>query len=134
MKKTNLIFLVFVVLSLLIGCAKSAGETVVTIGGKEYTKADLERFDTLEVNYTAKDGNTTTYNGVVLRDLIADAGLSSATITFSAIDGYQAEAELTDLIACTNCILAFVDDSLRTVMPDMSGKLQVKDVVEISGY
>ena len=135
MKKTSLIIVIIIVLALLSACAGSSGDPVLSVGGKEYTKAGLEKLETMTVDYTNKDGETTAYTGVVLTALLDDAGVtnSNAMITFIAGDGYEAEIAMADLTACSNCILAFDDDSLRTVMPDMSGKLQVKDVVEISG-
>jgi hypothetical protein len=39
--------------------------------------------------------------------------------------------ELGEALACADCIVAFDNGSLRMVMPEMSGKLQIKDVVEI---
>ena len=133
MNKTRVFAVLIIIIMLLTGCAKSVGDAVVTVSGKEYTKADLEKLGMIDVDYTDKDGNITTYSGVVLTDLLADSGLSGTTITFTAADGYQADIELAELTACSNCILAFDGDSLRTVMPEMSGKLQVKEVTEITG-
>jgi hypothetical protein len=39
---------------------------------------------------------------------------------------------LEDALACTDCIVAIDNGSLRMVMPELSSKLQVKDVIEIS--
>ena len=88
----------------------------------------------MSADYTNKDGETTSYTGVSLSALLEDAGLASGgeTLVFTASDGYQAEMALADALACANCIVAFDEDILRMVMPDMSSKLQVKDVIEIS--
>jgi hypothetical protein len=51
----------------------------------------------------------------------------------TASDGYEASLTVEEAVACANCIVAFDGDMLRTVMPDMSGKLNVKDVIAISG-
>ena len=87
----------------------------------------------LTVDYTNKDGETTAYTGVPLPALLENAGLTgSGTLVFTAADDYQADMDLEEALACDNCIVAFDGDILRMVMPDMSGKLQVKDVVQIS--
>ena len=136
MKKTSVVVSLFVVFALLVACGQTAGEiTVLTVGGQEYSQTDLETLGTMSVDYTDKDGETTTYEGVLLADLLKDAGVDDDgdTVTFKAGDGYIADMPMADALACTDCIVAFDDDSLRTVMPEQSGKLQVKDVVEISG-
>jgi len=65
---------------------------------------------------------------------LKDAGLTdtAATLVFVASDGFEAEATMEEILACTNCIVAFDDDILRMIMPDMSSKLQVKDVIQIN--
>ena len=45
---------------------------------------------------------------------------------------YEASLTVEEALACANCIVAFDGEGLRTVMPDMSGKLNVKDLIEIS--
>ena len=134
MKKTTLISTLIVVLALLSACAPAATEeAILTVGENTYTQSSLEALGLLSVDYTDKDGATTTYEGVLLSGLLEDAGLveGGSEVVFTAADGYEASMTLEEALACANCIIAFDDDSLRTVMPDMSGKLQVKDVVEV---
>jgi hypothetical protein len=107
---------------------------VLTVNGQDYSQSDLEALGVLSVDYTDKDGQTTTYEGVLLSDLLSDAGVTGKTVVFTAADGYEAEMPMADAMACANCIVAFDDGSLRMVMPEQSGKLQVKDVVEIIIY
>ena len=115
------------------------GEAALSISGsvsneKSWTMSDLEAMDTVEVDYTDKDGNTSPYTGVPVSALLEDAGVASdaAKVTFVASDDYSADVELAEVQACGNCIVAFEEDgSLRVVMPDFSGKLQVKNLVEI---
>jgi len=133
MKKMRLLASVLIVLVVLTACAP-AGETVLTVGGQEYTQTELEALGTLTVDYTNKDGEVTTYSGVPVSALLDDAGVadSGANVTFTAADNYEAEATVDEVMACTDCIVAFDDGSLRVVMPDFSSKLQVKDLVSIT--
>lgn len=131
MKKSILFISLFVVFALLSACSGSE-EALLTVGSQEYTKSDLESLGTTSVDYTDKDGETTTYEGVLLSTLLEDAGVTGDNITFTAADDYSAEASMEEIVGCSNCIVAFDGDSLRTVMPDFSGKLQVKDLVVIS--
>ena len=97
-----------------------------------WTASDLEAMTQVEAEYTNKDGETTTFNGVAFSDLFADAGVSDYTsVTLVASDGYEAEVTADELSACANCLVAVDDGSFRSVMPDMSSKLQVKGLVEI---
>ncbi len=137
MKKAQLIITLLTLIALISACAPAeeaavVGETVLTVGEKAYTQSALEAFGTMTSDYTNKDGETTTYSGVSLAALLQDAGVSgSGTLVFTAADGYQADMELGEALACADCIVAFDNGSLRMVMPEMSGKLQIKDVVEI---
>ena len=137
MKKTTLFATLFVLIALITACTPQAQATeevaVLTVNDAPYTQSALEALGTTSVDYTDKDGNVTTYDGVLLSTLLADAGADSGTdVTFTAGDGYEASLTLEELMACANCIVGFDDGSLRTVMPDMSGKLNVKDLASIS--
>ena len=141
MKKTTLLVTLFIVMALVSACSAAPAATeevvetaVLTVGEKEYTKADLEALGTMSADYTDKEGVTTTYEGVSLSALLDDAGLSGSTeITLIAYDEYEASLTVEEAVACANCIVAFDGDMLRTVMPDLSGKLNVKDIVKITG-
>lgn len=132
MKQTRLLVSLFFILALLSACGTTE-EAVLTVGGDTYSQSQLEALGTMSVDYTNKDGEVTTYEGVSLAGLLADAGADSGgTVTFTAADEYQAELEMDEALACANCIVALDGDSLRLVMPDFSGKLQVKDLISIS--
>ena len=137
MKKTTLIATLFVLIALITACTPQAQATeevaILTVNEASYTQSGLEALGTTSVDYTGKDGVVTTYEGVLLSALLADAGADSGTdVTFTAADGYEASATVEELMACANCIVGFDEGSLRTVMPDMSGKLNVKDIVSIT--
>jgi hypothetical protein len=137
MKIFRLLIPLFLLIVLITACATEQAtveEAVLTVGAKTYTLSELEAFGTTSADYTNKDGETTTYSGVSLIALLDDAGLTGTgdTLVFTAADGYQADMDLEDALACANCIVAIDDGSLRMVMPELSSKLQVKDVIEIS--
>lgn len=111
-------------------------ESALTLSGAaemSWTVDDLAGLDQTEADYTNKDGETTTYSGVAINDLLTAAGVSEyTTVTLVAADEYAAVVAAEELSACANCLVAVQEDgSLRSVMHDMSGKLQVKDLVEI---
>jgi hypothetical protein len=153
MLKKSFVVLAMVALlfALLSGCSSSATETTVgeseqvsgpialEITGKiasemGWTETELQGMDTIEAEYTGKDGTTNTYTGIPINALLEKAGVQSdaSTISFIASDGYQADVPLADVQACQTCIVAFDEEGgLRMVMPDFSSKVQVKGVVEV---
>ncbi len=137
MKKTALLATLFVLVALIAACTPQAQVTeevaILTVNETSYTQSGLEALGTTSVDYTDKDGNVTTYEGVLLSTLLTDAGADSGTdVTFTASDGYEAGVTVEEIMACANCIVGFDDGGLRTVMPDMSGKLNVKDLISIT--
>jgi hypothetical protein len=131
--------------ALVVSCAPQAAPTAVepvaaeaalTLSGPatgvSWSMEDLQTFPVTETDYTNKDGETTTYSGVSFSVFLADVGVESFnSLTLVAADGYTADVTADELADCENCIVAFDDGSLRSVMPDLSSKLQVKDLVEI---
>ena len=114
-----------------------AGDFALRITGPAqeiaWTEDDLKAMDTLDVDYTGKDGTVTTYTGVPMKSLLelASAG-EGATLVLVAGDGYTAEIALADVQSCDSCIVAFdPEGGLRSVLPEQSGKVQVKGLVEI---
>lgn len=137
MKKISLFLRLFILISLLTACGQAqeaavAEEVILTVGTEEYSQSELASLGTLSVDYTNKDGETTTYDGVLLADLLTDVGVDGTNVTFIAADGFSADMPLDEALGCSNCIVAFDDGSLRMVMPELSSKLNVKDVIEIS--
>ena len=134
------------VLAFLAGCASSpeaipvveenapAAEevTALLVGKMPFIMSQLEGMEILEVENTGKDGEVTVYSGVLVTDLLAEAGLTGDRGDFIASDGYEAELALSELEGCVDCIVAFDGEDLRMVLPGFSSKLQVKDVVEFA--
>jgi tungstate transport system substrate-binding protein len=119
------------------GAEEPAGDVALTITGPAqqmaWTEDELRAMDTLDVDYTDKDGVVTTYTGVAMSALLGLVGAGDgATLVLVASDGYSAEIAMADVQSCDNCIVAFdPEGGLRSVLPDQSGKLQVKGLVEI---
>ena len=139
MKHLKTLLIVLFVTALLVTACAPAGEPVLKATGsvaseKAWTDAQLKKMEMVSADYTDKEGVTTTYTGVPILKLLDEAGIKdgATAVVFVASDGYTAETTLEELKACTNCIVAFNDDgTLRTVMPDFPGKLQVKGVTEL---
>ncbi len=114
--------------------AAAAGEAVLTVGERTFTMAELEALGVETLTLEHPSHGPTDYTGVRLTAVLAAAELNEAatTLTIVASDGFEFEAPLADVLACTDCLLAFDDDgTLRTAMPGMEGKAWVKEVVEI---
>jgi hypothetical protein len=132
MKNLRLL-VVFMVLVAVITACTPAEETILTVEGQEYSQTDLDALGLMSADYTNKDGETTTYEGVSLAELLEDANATDGeTLSFTASDGYTADMALEEALSCSTCIVAFDDDGLRMVLPDFSSKLQVKDLFEIN--
>jgi tungstate transport system substrate-binding protein len=101
------------------------------IGWSEETVLGMEA---MTVQSTNKQGEVSEYTGVPIMDLLDMAGLKpeAATVVFVADDGFTGEVGLSDLQACTDCIVSFRNQGgFSIVMPGFAGNLQVKGVVEI---
>jgi DMSO/TMAO reductase YedYZ molybdopterin-dependent catalytic subunit len=94
----------------------------------------LRSFDTIEAESTNKEGETQTYTGVALNDLLGKAApkAEATTLVFVADDGYSAEVALAEIQACSDCILSFRNQGgFSIVAPGFPGNVQVKGVVEV---
>lgn len=110
---------------------KITGNVATEVG---WTEEKIKSMDTIDVEYTNKGGETQTYTGVRIADLLGKASPKedATTVVFVADDGYTGEAPLADIMACANCIVAFRNQGgFSIVAPDFPGGTQVKGVVEI---
>ncbi len=137
MKTFKTIIVISLLASLLLAACspKAAPVSVLKIsGGKAEVNLsgdDIKGKTQVEAEYTGKDGKVTKTTGTSLKLLLTDI-TDANTLTFVAKDGYSAEMSGADLLKCETCIVAFQDGGgLKTVMPGSTGKLQVKDLVEI---
>jgi DMSO/TMAO reductase YedYZ molybdopterin-dependent catalytic subunit len=98
-------------------------------------EADLKKMEVLELTAEHPKKGKETYQGIRLNALLELAGLKPAAtrLAFTAADGYTAEVNLSDLLACTDCLLAFTNTpgKFKLVMPGMESSLWVKDVASI---
>ena len=141
MKSLKTLFVILFVSALLLTACSSGGggEVALKVTGsvaneQAWTEAEVKAMDTLEAEATNKEGETSTYTGVLITDLLVEAqpNAEATTVVFVADDGYTAEVNLEELNACADCIVSFRDQGgFSTVLPGVSTKLQVKGIVEI---
>jgi DMSO/TMAO reductase YedYZ molybdopterin-dependent catalytic subunit len=99
-----------------------------------WTEEKIRSMDSIEAEYTGTDGETETYTGVRITDLLSKAGLTSeaTTLVFVADDGYSAEIAVAEVEGCADCIVAPRNQGgFAMVLPGFPGNVQVKGVVEI---
>jgi hypothetical protein len=117
----------------------ASGEAALKVTGavaseQAWTEDEVKAMDAIDVESTNKDGETSTYTGVLLSDLLAAAepNADASTVIFVADDGYTAEISLEELTACADCIASFRNKGgFSTVLPGYPGNMQVKGVTEI---
>ena len=110
---------------------KITGNVATEVG---WTEDKIRSMDAIEAESTNKAGETSTYTGVRISDLLskADPKDGAATVVFVADDGHSAEAPLADIEACADCIVSFRNQGgFSIVAPGFPGNVQVKGVVEI---
>ena len=110
---------------------KITGSVETEVG---WTEEKIRSMDTIEAESTSKNGETTTYTGVRISDLLskADPKDGATTLVFVADDGYTAEVPLADIEACADCIVSFRNQGgFSIVAPGFPGNAQVKGVIEI---
>ena len=99
-----------------------------------WTEAEVKAMDTLQVESTNKNGDKSTYEGVLIGNLLklASPKADAQTVVFVADDGFTAEIALADVMTCENCIVSFRNQGgFSTVLPGQGSNLQVKGVIEI---
>jgi hypothetical protein len=99
-----------------------------------WTEEQVRAMDTIDAESTNKSGETSTYTGVPIKDLLDKAGVKAdaTTVVFVADDDYTAEVALAEVQGCADCIVSFRNQGgFSTVLPGFPGSLQVKGVIEI---
>jgi len=102
--------------------------------GMAWTEEEVKAMNTLEVESTNKSGEKEDYTGVLISNLLKEAGpaADATTVVFVADDGYTAEAPLAEIMDCADCIVSFRDKGgFSIVLPGYPGNMQVKGVIEI---
>ncbi|MFM8320926.1 MAG: molybdopterin-dependent oxidoreductase, partial [Chloroflexota bacterium] len=100
-----------------------------------FMHADLLAMPVVKIEAEHPKKGKQSYEGVLINDLLALAqpAAGAKTVLFSAADGYTVEAALSELLACTGCLLAFDEapGSYLLVMPGFPSSLWTRDVVAI---
>jgi DMSO/TMAO reductase YedYZ molybdopterin-dependent catalytic subunit len=98
-------------------------------------EAALRAMQVVKVIAPNAKGVSSNFEGVRLNALLDLAGIldSATTIHFTASDGYSVDVPVTDLRACTDCLLGFTNtpEKFKLVMPGMTSEFWVKDVNSI---
>ncbi len=72
MKNLRLLVVFMVLVAVITACAP-AEEAILTVEGEAYSQTDLVALGLTSADYTNKDGESTTYEGVSLAELLEDA-------------------------------------------------------------
>jgi DMSO/TMAO reductase YedYZ molybdopterin-dependent catalytic subunit len=145
MKRCLPIFTLLLIVALLfVACGgddQTAADAQLTVAGgdteKVYTAADLRNLPA-----TTVEADGTRFDGVVLADLLADAGIDAAamsTVTATASDDFSATYE-PDLFLSPETTVAYGADggplpddagAFRMVLPGQPGRLNVRMLARI---
>jgi tungstate transport system substrate-binding protein len=111
--------------SLIISGAVSAELTLTT--------ADPAGLEVVKLTAEHPKNGPTEYEGVRLNAALEKAGLAegASAIVLTASDDFSAEVALADVQACADCLIGIADGKFNMVMPGLSSKAWVKDVVKI---
>jgi hypothetical protein len=145
MHKNKITLLAIAAAFLLAACAPQAAaapaaadvlDAALVMSGAEdagWTLADLQAMPQTSAEYTNKDGETTTFEGVSIADLLVAVGVMKYdSVTLLAADDYAVNVDFARLDACADCIVIIQEDnSLKSVMPGFEGLFQVRDLIEI---
>jgi len=99
-----------------------------------WAEDEVRAMDTIEAERENNQGEMSTYTGVPIHALLEEAGVAddAATVSFVTGDGTTADVNLSEVLACNDCIVSFRNQGgFSIVMPGFSGQVQVRDVVEI---
>jgi len=117
---------------------ETAGIALKVIGSvaeeQGWSEDAVKAMNVIDVESTNSKGETDTYTGVLLTDLLtaAQPNADAATVVFVADDGYTSEVSLEELNSCIDCIVSFRNKGgFRMVLPGFPSDMQVKGVVEI---
>jgi len=120
--------------------ALSEADATLTVSGSVnqslfLNEAALRAMEVLTINAEHPKNGKQDFDGVSLNVLLDLAGVKDgATILLvTASDGYTSEVSLSDVRACTDCLLGFTDtlEKFNLVMPNLPSNVWAKDVVTI---
>lgn len=99
-----------------------------------WTEDEVKAMPSMDAESVNNKGEKSTYTGVLLSDLLADAqpNADANVVTFVADDGSTAETSIYGVKTCADCIVSFRSNGgFSIVMPSFPASLQVKGIVEI---
>ena len=112
-----------------------ASLTVTGLVNSELTlnTADPAGLEVVKVTAEHPKNGPGEYEGVRLNAVLDKAGLQdgAGALVISASDGFTNEVPLADVQACADCLVGIADGKFNMVMPGLSSKSWVKDVVKI---
>lgn len=97
------------------------------------TTADPAGLEVVKITAEHPKSGPGEYEGVRLNALLEKAGLKdgAGALVISASDGFTNEVPLADVQACADCLVGIANGAFNMVMPGLSSKSWVKDVVKI---
>jgi hypothetical protein len=99
------------------------------------SEADLRAMGVVKITAEHPKKGPQDYEGVRLSELLdlAKVKPGAVKLVIVASDGYTAEVFLTEVQACTDCLIAFTDTAgkFNIVMPGLPSSLWIKEVVKI---
>ncbi|MBN1265506.1 MAG: molybdopterin-dependent oxidoreductase [Anaerolineales bacterium] len=100
-----------------------------------WTMADLLAMESIDITAEHPKKGAQDYTGVSINsllDLVQPSG-EATTLTFTASDGYAAQAALSDIRICADCLVAFDETSLRLALPGFDdSSLWIKELYLIT--
>jgi len=100
-----------------------------------FMEADLRALEVLTINAEHPKNGKQDFEGVSLNDLLDMAGVKDGakTLFVTSADGYTTEVALSDVRACTDCLLGFTNtaEQFKLVMPNLPSNTWAKEVVRI---
>ncbi len=117
--------------------AAPAGASLVVTGlvnaELTLTTADPAGLEVVKVTAEHPKKGSGDYEGVRLNVVLEKAGLKAGAgaLIISASDGFTNEVSLADVKACADCLIGISEGAFNMVMPGLSSKAWVKEVVKI---
>jgi tungstate transport system substrate-binding protein len=121
--------------------AEAAGEAPVAlrVTGKVqteigWTEEQLQGMPMVDAVVENSQGESETQTGVPMLALLEEAQVQEGAtkVVLVGDDGYTAEVEMADMLACDDCVVSFRNQGgLRSAMPNLSRKTHVRGLIEL---
>jgi hypothetical protein len=120
--------------------ALSEADATLTVSGLVnqsvfLNEAALRAMEVLTINAEHPKNGKQDFDGISLNSLLDMAGVKDGakTLFITSADGYTTEVALSDVRACTDCLLGFTNtaEQFKLVMPNLPSNTWAKEVVKI---